>query len=143
MVFDRATKTLIMTAQAGDRSLLWGNLAKGGQRKVAERLVDKIKNNVSKNQPTLPAPPPLAPEEAAIQPAGTRDNKDLSDFVASAIPPMTNRDVIDLAAAGMGDDLILAKIRSSKRAFDTSTAALVALKKAGISEAVLAEMLKK
>ena len=143
MVFDRASRSLIMTAQAGDRSLLWGNLAKGGQRKVAERLVDKIKDNVSKNQTTLPAPPPLAPEEAAILPAGTRENKDLSDLVASAIPPMTNQDVIDLSAAGMGDDLILSKIRSSKRAFDTSTAALVALKKAGISEVVLAEMLKK
>lgn len=114
MVVDRATKTLIMTAQAGDRSLLWGNLAKGGQRKVAERLVDKIKNNVSKNQSTLPAPPPLAPEEAAIQPgAGTRDNKDLSDLVASVVPPMTNKDVVDLASVGMSDDLILAKIRSS------------------------------
>jgi hypothetical protein len=56
---------------------------------------------------------------------------------------MTNKDVVDLTSVGMSDDLILAKIRSIKRAFDTSTAALVALKKAGISEAVLAEMLKK
>jgi hypothetical protein len=144
MVFDRATKTLIMTAQAGDRSLLLGNFAKGGQRKVAERLVDKIKDNVSRNQVTLAAPPPLAPEEATIQTgAGTRANKDMSDLVASSARPMTNKDVIDLSAAAMGDDLILAKIRSSKTAFDTSTEALLALRKAGVSPVVLKEMLKK
>jgi len=36
-------KSLIWAGEAGDRSLWWGNLKRGGQRKVADRLVGKMK----------------------------------------------------------------------------------------------------
>jgi hypothetical protein len=37
-------------AQKGDRSLWWGPLKKGGQRKVAERLVNKMKDDLFKSE---------------------------------------------------------------------------------------------
>lgn len=39
-------KTVIWAAQKGDRSLWWGPLKKGGRRKVAERLVNKMKDDL-------------------------------------------------------------------------------------------------
>ena len=41
-------KTVIWGAQKGDRSLWWGALKKGGKRKVAERLVNEMKNDLFK-----------------------------------------------------------------------------------------------
>jgi hypothetical protein len=55
---------------------------------------------------------------------------------------MTNRDVIDMVAAGLSDQLIVASIRRTARhAFDLSPQGLIALKKAAVSEAVIAVML--
>jgi hypothetical protein len=34
-------------SEAGDRSLMWGALARGGQRKVADRLVNNLKKALS------------------------------------------------------------------------------------------------
>lgn len=54
----------------------------------------------------------------------------------------TNRDVISLTEAGLGDELVVAKIRQSKAAtFDLSTAGLVALKKKNVSDRVIQAML--
>lgn len=52
-----------------------------------------------------------------------------------------NADVIALHAAGVGDEVILAKIRASSGAYDTSTAQLIALKGKGISPSVMAAMI--
>jgi len=41
-------KTIIWGAQKGDRSLWWGALKKGGKRKVAERLVNEMKDDLFK-----------------------------------------------------------------------------------------------
>jgi hypothetical protein len=41
-------ETVVMWAsEAGDRSLMWGALARGGQRKVADRLVNNLKKALS------------------------------------------------------------------------------------------------
>jgi hypothetical protein len=56
---------------------------------------------------------------------------------SSGDPEMTNADVIELVRAKMSDSVILAKIKSSRTKFDTSTKALIALKQAGASEAVV------
>lgn len=45
-IVHRATKRLVFAAEAGDRSLLWGAMARGGQRKVASRLVSKVKKSI-------------------------------------------------------------------------------------------------
>ncbi|MBK9152793.1 MAG: hypothetical protein IPM25_00920 [Chloracidobacterium sp.] len=53
---------------------------------------------------------------------------------------LTNKDIIDLTKAGMSESLILAKMKSSKTSFDTSPAALIELKMAGVSDTVMLEM---
>lgn len=133
MVFDRASKQLLVAVQAGDRSLLLGVWAKGGQRKVAERLVDKIKDQVRKNPGPIPAPPPLAREELVAGSSGAT--------TASTENRLMNQDVVAMVAAGLGTDVIVAKIRSSAKAFDTSTEGLLALKKAGVPDVIIAQML--
>jgi hypothetical protein len=54
---------------------------------------------------------------------------------------MTNADVIALRAAGVADEVILAKIHATPGVYDTSTAQLIALKAKGVSPAVMAAMI--
>jgi hypothetical protein len=56
---------------------------------------------------------------------------------ASSGAALQNEDVSKMVKAGLGDDLIIAKIGSSKCQFDTSTDALIKLKQSGVSAAVL------
>jgi hypothetical protein len=42
-LLDKEGKTLLWSEEAGDRSLVFGVLRRGGERKVAERLVGKLK----------------------------------------------------------------------------------------------------
>ena len=58
-------------------------------------------------------------------------------LTASSGATLQNEDVIKMVKAGLGDDLIIAKIGSSKCQFDTSTDALIQLKQSGVSAAVL------
>lgn len=41
-------RTVIWAGEAGDRSLMWGRLARGGKSKVASRLVSKMKKELFK-----------------------------------------------------------------------------------------------
>ena len=60
----------------------------------------------------------------------------------SAPKTMSNSDVIALASAGLGDDVIMAKIHAASATdFDTSVAGLSALKTAGVSSAVISYMI--
>jgi hypothetical protein len=45
-VLSTKDRTMIWAGEAGDRSLWWGRLAKGGKGKVASRLVDKMKKDL-------------------------------------------------------------------------------------------------
>ncbi|MDQ3063558.1 MAG: hypothetical protein M3R14_11975, partial [Acidobacteriota bacterium] len=64
-------------------------------------------------------------------------------FVANAQDEtMTNEEVISLTSAGLNKSLIIEKIRNSKSKFDLSTDALIKLKKAGVNDDVVAEMLR-
>jgi hypothetical protein len=42
-MLDKSEKMILWTDEAGDRSLLFGVMKRGGQRKVADRLVSKLK----------------------------------------------------------------------------------------------------
>ena len=42
-LLDKEGKVILWSDEAGDRSIWWGPLARGGQRKVASRLVSKLK----------------------------------------------------------------------------------------------------
>src|SRR5271154_4632023 len=55
---------------------------------------------------------------------------------------LTNDDIIKLAQAKLPDSVLLAKIKSSTCDFDTSADALIKLKRAGVSDAVLQAMVE-
>jgi hypothetical protein len=57
--------------------------------------------------------------------------------------PFDNKAVVALHKAGLGDDTILAKIASLPCHYDTSTDALIALKRGGLSDAVIASMVRR
>jgi hypothetical protein len=46
--FSVKEKTMVWAGEAGDRSLLWGGWKRGGQRKVADRIVNKMKKDLFK-----------------------------------------------------------------------------------------------
>src|SRR5215510_7506199 len=50
---------------------------------------------------------------------------------------MTNETVIQMVKAGLSENVILAKMRSSQTKFDTRTESLIALKQAGTPEKVM------
>jgi len=45
-----ADHTLVWAGEAGDRSLWWGNLSRGGERKIADRIVNKMKDDLFKKK---------------------------------------------------------------------------------------------
>jgi hypothetical protein len=45
---DRDETVVLWSAEAGDRSVWWGAMARGGQRKVADRLVHDLKKALEK-----------------------------------------------------------------------------------------------
>jgi hypothetical protein len=57
--------------------------------------------------------------------------------------PLTNDSVIKMAKAGLSDDVIITSINSSPGAYDTSTEALVALKKARVSDKIVSAIIVK
>lgn len=46
MLIDKTTKTLLWASEAGDRSMWWGAMARGGPRKVASCLVKNLKKAI-------------------------------------------------------------------------------------------------
>lgn len=56
---------------------------------------------------------------------------------------LTNQSVISLVAAGLGPDTIVAKIDASRGTYDTSTDALIQLKRANVPDAVIAAMVNR
>jgi hypothetical protein len=70
----------------------------------------------------------------------TWSHRDQSVGTAPIGVVLHNEDIIKLAKVGIDDATISAKIRSSKCQFDTSTDALVLLKKSGVSAVVLKAM---
>jgi hypothetical protein len=62
--------------------------------------------------------------------------------VAMSQQPLTNQDIINMAKAGMSDQIIITAIHSQPNHFDLSANNLISLKQAGVSNAVLDAMLK-
>jgi hypothetical protein len=74
---------------------------------------------------------------------GSQDFNYNLDKVAAAPKTMSNSDVVDLHAAGFGDDLIIDKISAAATAFSLEVSDMVELRKAGVSDAVIQAMMKK
>lgn len=47
-IVDKSGQTVLWSSEAGDRSIWWGPLTRGGPRKVASRLVKNLKNALSR-----------------------------------------------------------------------------------------------
>jgi hypothetical protein len=66
-------------------------------------------------------------------------------FALVALPAraetLTNEQIVRMAAAGLGDQVLIAKIKASDNSFDTSTDGLLALRKKGVSNPVIAAMI--
>jgi hypothetical protein len=114
----------------------------GGWRCATGDIASQVEKFAQRNYERLmapaaglaPAAAPVAapPHAAAAQPAA---------YAAPAAEVLTNASVISMTAAGLGDAIIVQKIRTSPTRFDTSTDRLIALRKAGVSEKVMAAVL--
>src|ERR1700683_5679135 len=62
---------------------------------------------------------------------------------ARAEQGLTNADIIKMQSAGLSENIILASVNGQPAAYDTSTDGLLALKKAGVSDAVVAAMISR
>jgi hypothetical protein len=76
----------------------------------------------------------------AIPGLSTQSNPDAISFPANA-ETVTNQTVMNMAQAGLGEELILEKLKYSRCAFSLSSADLAQLKESGISERVITRML--
>lgn len=55
---------------------------------------------------------------------------------------LTNETVVTLVSAGLGDEAVIAKIKASAARYELSTDSLIALKKSGVSSAIIAAMIE-
>ena len=60
---------------------------------------------------------------------------------AQAQQGLTNADIIKMQSAGLSESVILSSVNSQPAAYDTSADGLVALKKAGVSDAIVSAMI--
>ena len=64
--------------------------------------------------------------------------------VAKEEAPLSNKDVVKLAKLGLGDEVVIAKVKQATSVtFDVTTDGLVQLKQAGVSGPIIAAMLEK
>ena len=69
-------------------------------------------------------------------------------FISCGLPaPVTaetldNKAIVELSGIGLGNEAIIAKIKSSTNTFDLTTIGLIALKKARVPDSVIAAMLE-
>jgi hypothetical protein len=98
-----------------------GSLQTAGVPEVEDKISEVFA--FSNNSVNLAAPPgPTEPEEPGPE-------------------ILTNETIIRMAAARLGDAVILEKIKTSQCDFDTSTGALIKLGQAGVSQAVMQAMM--
>jgi hypothetical protein len=64
-------------------------------------------------------------------------------FPAQAQQGMTNTDIIKMQSAGLSESITLSSVNTQPAAYDTSTNGLLALKKAGVADAVVAAMISR
>jgi hypothetical protein len=77
----------------------------------------------------------MAPKTLAV-------NRAPAPVAAPATKVMSNMDVIALKDAGLSDDLLVAKIRTSAGDYRLDTEDLIALKRAKVSETVIQSMIE-
>lgn len=66
----------------------------------------------------------------------------LASFAVQAQDMMTNAEVIKMAKAGFGAPVIIAKVKSTPGSYDLSLDSMIAMKKQGVSDEIVAAMLE-
>ena len=141
----RTGREVAFTDEEARKQMGGGLAAREREEKVpAKQTVAASSPAVKPVQDSAPPDAPAKPN-AAIAP-NTADpppaNKDATreDSSAQAPKPMTNDDVLKLVAAGIGEEVILTKVRSGPTAFALDTDRILQLRKAGVSDLVLSAM---
>lgn len=118
-----------------------------GLRSTAEKALEMIRQAaILCGAPDVPLPTNTATSGTSAVPSTaspTTTTTTPSGSQSSAAQPagMTNDQVVQMVAAGLSDPVVIMSIRQAgARAFDLSTAGLIGLKKAGVSDAVIAAM---
>jgi hypothetical protein len=153
----RTGREIAFTDEEARKQMGGGPSAKEKEEKVPAKQTlatrsPAVKPVVQGSAPPDAAATPIAatpadtavPPVAAVPPDAERPaDKDATkeDSIAQAPKPMTNEDVLKLVAAGIGEEVILTKIRSGSTAFALDTESILQLRKAGVSDAVLSAML--
>jgi hypothetical protein len=81
-----------------------------------------------------------APAAAAAPANGGAAPATVSDVATTK--PVTNEDVVKLVAGGLGDEVIITKIRRGPTAFTLDADSMLQLRRSGVSEVVLRAMLE-
>lgn len=121
-LIDKNETVILWSAEAGDRSMWFGAMSRGGQRKVASRLVDDLKDalkkadgspprRVSSGSPTNQAPlrptPPATLPSTAPPPPATAPATGSSSAPPPTVTPATGRVP---AVEGFSQDQVLAAL---------------------------------
>jgi hypothetical protein len=142
---DGGTATLRATSQEGENQMHGGRLAatvaaspvlvwvkgKNVQFERGVEITAYIRGNIPVDETRLRERyRGTVPPTESVQSSGT----------ASVL---TNRDIIQMKNAGLSDDVILAKIRTSEADFRTGTQDLIDLKAVGVSDPIIQAMVQK
>jgi len=100
----------------------WGSARSDIEAKVAQ----------TQTQTAMPSPQAEAPSASTPVP----EPREASSS-GKSVKPLTNDDIKQMAAGGLNDDTIALAIKTRTCDFDTSVAALIDLKKAGVSERII------
>ena len=76
-----------------------------------------------------------------LRPVGAAHDEQTASAPKRGYEAMTNKDVLNMLAAGLGDDVIVLKINGADTMFDTAPDKLIELKKAGASDKLIAAVL--
>ena len=129
-------QTRVLAAPPGDFASAAGAASARGAELVAElpgkgTPAPSVGNGKADGPP--PSTPPNNPASAAADPTIA--------VTQVSVRPMSNQDVMALKAAGISDDLVIAKIKSSAGTYNLAADDIIALKQANVSDAVIQTML--
>ena len=85
------------------------------------------------------------PSVTATPPPGTSNvysQRPLESSGTTNVETLDNQSILTMTAAGLGDDIVIEKMKQSRCAFRLSSSDLAQLKQVGISERVIAAMLQ-
>lgn len=109
---------------------------------VAQRYVPPTEpERVSQNNGGRPLQQEPPPQTSQAQ-ADDRVRPTLRRQPSSSVSALTNADVLKLSRAGLGDEVIVEKINNSPADYSVEPDDLIALKKAGLSNAVIGAMVR-